>query len=232
MFERIEKALGNAGVSLWSITKSHVRTAELYFIKKKLDLPRLNDILQYEVTVCRDAEEGGRKLRGQSVAYIVPGMTDEEIGRKIEDAYFAARFVKNPFYELPDKVTAPHCASPSDLKDLPLEDIAARFAEAALAADNEADAFLNSMEIFIYRRSFEIKASNGLHVSYDTDDVFGDEIQGSAFVDDFPFNDLLTLRAALRGFLTFVYIPTDGADEFFLHRCSVFNDIELVVLDG
>ncbi len=174
MFERIEKALGNAGVSVWSITKSHVRTAELYFIKKKLDLPRLNDILQYEVTVCRDAEEGGRKLRGQSVAYIVPGMTDEEIGRKIEDAYFAARFVKNPFYELPDKVTAPHCASPSDLKDLPLEDIAARFAEAALAADNEADAFLNSMEIFIYRRSFEIKASNGLHVSYDTDDVFGE----------------------------------------------------------
>jgi hypothetical protein len=62
--------------------------------------------------------------------------------------------------------------------------------------------------------------------------VFGDEIQGSAFVNDFPFDDLFALGAALRGFLSFVYIPTDGADEFFLHRCSEFNDIELVVLDG
>ena len=174
MFERIEKALAASGVSVWNIAKNHTRTAELYFIKKKLDLPRLGDILQYEVTVYRDAEEEGRKFRGQSVTYIVPGMTDEEISRKIGDAYFAAQFVKNPFYELPDKVEAPHCESPSDLKDLPLEEIAERFAEAALSADNEPDAFLNSMEVFIYRKSYEIKASNGLHVSYDTDSVFGE----------------------------------------------------------
>ena len=173
MFERIEKALEGAGVLVWSILRNHTKTAELYFIKNKLDLPRFNDILQYEVTVCRDAEEDGRKLRGQSVTYIVPGMTDEEIGRKISDAYFAAQFVKNPFYELPDKVTAPHKESPSDLKDLPLEEIAERYAAAALAAD-DPEAFLNSMEIFIHRKSFEIKASNGLHVSYDTDDVFGE----------------------------------------------------------
>ena len=174
MFERIEKALAASGASVWNIAKNHTKTAELYFIKKKLDLPRFNDILQYEVTVYRDGEEDGRKLRGQSVTYIVPSMTDEEIGRKIADAYFAAQFVKNPFYELPDKVVAPHCESPSDLKALPLEDIAEKFAEAALAADDEPDAFLNSMEIFIYRKSFEVKASGGLHVSYDTDSVFGE----------------------------------------------------------
>ena len=174
MFERIEKALGAAGVSVWNIAGIHRKTAELYFIKKKLDLPRFNDILTYEVTVYRDGEEEGTKLRGQSVTYVVPGMTDEEIGRKIGDAYFAAQFAMNPFYELPDKVEAPHCESPSDLKDLPLEEIAERFAEAALAADNEPDAFLNSMEIFIYRKNFEIRASNGLHVSYDTDSVFGE----------------------------------------------------------
>ena len=174
MFERIEKALGTAGVSVWNIAKNHTRTAELYFIKKKLDLPRFNDILQYEVTVYRDSEAEGNKFRGQSTTYIVPGMTDEEIGRKIADAYFAAQFVKNPFYELPDKVVSPHCGSSSDLKDLPLEDIAEKLAEAALAADCEADAYLNSLEIFVHRKSFEIKASNGLHVSYDTDDVSGE----------------------------------------------------------
>ena len=113
MFERIEKALSAAGVSVWNIAACHTKTAELYFIKKKLDLPRFNDILQYEVTVYRDAEENGKKLRGQSVTYIVPGMTDEEINRKIADAYFAAQFVKNPFYELPDKVTAEHKESRS-----------------------------------------------------------------------------------------------------------------------
>ncbi len=174
MFERIEKALGAAGVSVWNIAKVHTKTAELYFIKKKLDLPRFNDILQYEVSVYRDADSERGRLRGQSTTYIVPGMTDEEIGRKIADAYFAAQFVKNPFYELPDKVTAPHKESPSNLKDLPLEEIAENFAAAALAADSEADAFINSMEVFIYRKNFEIKASNGLHVSYDTDSVFGE----------------------------------------------------------
>jgi hypothetical protein len=50
--------------------------------------------------------------------------------------------------------------------------------------------------------------------------MLGDEIQGRTLVNDFPFNDLLALGAALRGFLSFVYIPADGADEFFLHRCS------------
>ena len=174
MFERIEKALGAAGVSVWNIAKNHTKTAELYFIKKKLDLPRFNDILQYEVTVYRDSDSERGPLRGQSTTYIVPGMTDEEISRKIADAYFSAQFVKNPFYELPDKVTAAHKESPSNLKDLPLEEIAERFAAAALAADNEADAFINSMEVFIYRKNFEIKASNGLHVSYDTDSVFGE----------------------------------------------------------
>ena len=174
MFERIEKSLAASGAAVWNIAKCHTKTAELYFIRKNLDLPRFNDILQYEVTVYRDAEEGGRKLRGQSVTYIVPGMTDEEIGRKIAGAYFAAQFVKNPFYELPDKVVADHQDSPSDLKELPLEETAQKFAEAALAADNEEGAFLNSMEIFIYRKSFEVRASNGLHVSYDTDSVFGE----------------------------------------------------------
>ena len=174
MFERIEKALGAAGVSVWSIAAKHAKTAELYFIKNKLDLPRLDDVLQYEVTVCRDAEEDGKKLRGQSVTYVVPGMSDEEIGRKIEDAYFAAQFVKNPFYELPDKVVAEHKSSPSDLKDLPLEEIAERFAEAAMAAEDESGAFLNSLEIFIHRNACEVRSSNGLRVSYDTDDVFGE----------------------------------------------------------
>jgi hypothetical protein len=53
--------------------------------------------------------------------------------------------------------------------------------------------------------------------------VFSDEIQGRALVNDLPFNDLFTLRAALRGFLSFVYVPTNGADEFFLHRSFNFE---------
>jgi hypothetical protein len=50
--------------------------------------------------------------------------------------------------------------------------------------------------------------------------MFGDKVQGSTLVNDFPFDDLLALRAALWGFLSFVYIPADRADEFFLHTCS------------
>ena len=57
----------------------------------------------------------------------------------------------------------------------------------------------------------------------DAKDMLGDKVQGSTLVNDFPFDDLLALRAALGGFLSFVYVPADGADEFFLHSGFIFE---------
>ena len=66
----------------------------------------------------------------------------------------------------------------------------------------------------------------------DTKHMLGDKVQGSAFVNDFPFDDLLALRAALGGFLSFVYVPADGADEFFLHNSQLLFRQSFAICDN
>ena len=59
----------------------------------------------------------------------------------------------------------------------------------------------------------------------DADDMLGDKVQGSTLVNDFPFDDLLALGAALGGFLSFVYVPADGADKFLLQFVLIFYEL-------
>ncbi|MBP5254989.1 MAG: hypothetical protein J6Z23_06395 [Lachnospiraceae bacterium] len=174
MLKTIENALKNAGVSLWRIETTETRTAELYFIRKALDLPRYNEVTSYEVTVFRDFTEDGVRYRGSSSASLSPGMTEEETGRKIAEAYYAAQFVKNPWYELPDAVSEPHRASRSDLSALSVQEIAARAGETVLSADTDGDAFVNSLEVFAARKSVGIRTSYGLSVGYDSDRLSGE----------------------------------------------------------
>ncbi len=174
MIERIQEALKQEGVSVWRIEKTREERAELYFIKKELDQPRFADITRYTVTVFRDFEENGTNYRGQTTANVAPGMTDEEIRQKIRDAYFGAAFVKNPFFQIADPIEEDFKASASDLSRLPLQDIAAAFAQAMLDVPSDENAFINSMEIFMRRCKTEIAASNGLHVSFGTDRVSGE----------------------------------------------------------
>ena len=174
MIETIQNALQKAGVSVWRITGTHSRAAELYLIRKGLDMPRVKDMVAYSVDVFRDFEEDGRRFRGVSTALLSPGMSGAQAEKKIADAYSAAAYVKNPFYELPDAVTGPRVASGSDLAALDPQRAARRLADALLEADTEKDAFLNSAELFVTRREVRILASNGLDVSYDSDEVWGE----------------------------------------------------------
>ena len=174
MFERITKLLRAEGVDIWRLTESVSETAELYFIKKKLDIPRIKKMHQYSVTVFRDLEEGGTKLRGESNTILSPGMTDEEISDRIRSAYLAASFVKNPWYELADPVKEERKKSVSDLAGKDITKIANEFAEAMFEADTDEDAFINSAEIFVTRKYTRIAASNGLDVSFDSDLIEGE----------------------------------------------------------
>lgn len=176
MIETIRKALQTAGVSVWRITETHSRAAELYLIRKGLDMPRIRNMQEYSVDVFRDFKENDRSFRGVSTALISPGMSAAQVDKKIADAYNAAAYVKNPFYELPDAVTAPHVASSSDLALLEPKQAVCRLAEALLQADTEKDAFLNSAELFVIRREVRILASNGLDVSYASDEAQGEMV--------------------------------------------------------
>ena len=104
MINKILSALKAAGVSVYNIVDQTTESAEIYFIKKQEDMRRMKNIREITVTVYNDFEIGEKKMRGMSDIQIAPGMTEEEIHKKIAVAYDAAGYVKNPFFELADPV--------------------------------------------------------------------------------------------------------------------------------
>jgi len=176
MLNRIINVLKKNGIQTWRATEIKTHTAEAYFIKQKLDIPRYKELNQYHVTVFHDFEKNGKACRGDSTALISPGMSDSEIEEKIKCAYMAAGFVANPFYELADPVKEDKKESTSDLAKYDVKDVVLKFAEAIFSVDTEKDAFVNSLEIFAKRAYERIVASNGLDVSFDFDVVDGEYV--------------------------------------------------------
>ncbi|MBQ5361238.1 MAG: TldD/PmbA family protein, partial [Lachnospiraceae bacterium] len=112
--DRIKEILNKCGVSVYRLTYTLTEAAELYLIKKQLDMPRFKKIGIIKAEIFRDFEEDGKKYRGSALIYLERGLTDEEMEQKIKNAYFAASFVKNPFYDLPSPSVSDLVPSSSD----------------------------------------------------------------------------------------------------------------------
>ncbi len=166
MRDIILKALGELNIPVYQIEISEERSAELFFIKKTLDMRRIKSAVHCAVTVYRDFEADGETFRGSSQAQIFEGMGLDEVKARIEGAYFAAQFVKNPFYELYEGRKEEPVAMPSTLADRPLEENAMLMAKALFAADTDADAFINSAEFFAIENRVSLLTSAGTDVAY------------------------------------------------------------------
>lgn len=166
MIESILKLLKEEGISEYRINETRRQSAELFFIKKKLDMRRMADTHGILVTVYRDFTEDGVTYKGSCGAELAPDLTGAEIRARIQSAYFAAGFVKNPYYHLPKGKKRPHINMPAKMSEQPLFDSAWRMADALFLPDTETDAFLNSAEIFAVKSDVRILNSNGIDVSY------------------------------------------------------------------
>ena len=174
MRDIILKALRELDIPVYDISLEEERSAELFFIRKTLDMRRIKDAVRCSVTVYRDFEADGKRYRGRSVTQIFEGMGLDEIKDRLKGAAFAAQFVKNPFYELyPGKKEEP-VAMPSTLADRPLEDDAMLMAQALFAADTEEDAWINSAEVFAIEKRTTFLNSSGTDVSYSQYRVAGE----------------------------------------------------------
>ena len=100
MKQAILNALSALNISDYSMTEQQRSSAELFFIKKRLDMRRVKDTHEYSVTVYNVFEEDGKKFRGSSTVILFPGTEAAEITHQLEDAYNAAGYVKNPYYDL------------------------------------------------------------------------------------------------------------------------------------
>lgn len=164
--KRYNDLLKQCGIETYSVTKTVKEIVELFFIKKKLDMRRIEKYEEVSFAIYKDMEVNGKKLRGRADVVANASMTDEEIIAKIKSADFASQFVKNPFFELHEKEVSDEVVMESDLNNMSLPEIADAFAEAVYAADNDSDAFINNLELFVEESHVHIINSQGTDVSY------------------------------------------------------------------
>lgn len=174
--EMILKKLSALEIGHWIINERTEETAELFFVKKQLDTRRIKDTHKYTVTVFRDDEQNGKKMRGCTDAAILPSDDAGQVESKLSDAYFAAQFALNPYYALPDQVQAPEILKTGALAEDPLAQSAGKMAEALFSPDVREDAFINSAEIFASRETVRILTSEGTDVKYLDANVNGEYV--------------------------------------------------------
>ena len=176
MIETLRRALEACGIADWRVTEERLESAQLFFIKKDLDMRRYADTVTWRVKVYRREERDGRTLIGNADTIIAPDTSFEELVKKLNLAYSAAANALNPDYPIyagPHGETAPRDAETADIS---LQDGARRMAEALLGADSRDGAFLNSAEIFSERTSKRIVSSAGTDVRFVRDCYLGEYI--------------------------------------------------------
>ncbi len=160
MIDKIRRALSELGAAQYLIRLSREEAAELFFLRARRDMTRIKDVTRLSVTLYRDFEADGKKMRGEAEATVFPGMADGELRAALRAAYDAAGHVKNPWFELPD----PACGAAEE-PEIDLVQAANALAVGLFGAD-EADAFVNSAEIFAIRRTVRIVSSRGTDARY------------------------------------------------------------------
>ena len=198
MLTEIKNALKQAGISVWSVERAEEHTAELFFIRRRLDTRRMKDTVKYHVRVYRDFEKDGKAMRGMASVSFAPGQEEQEILTTLREAYDAAAFVENPAYPLPEGLTGRAEAPKSRLAQMLPEEAALEMAEAAFSADHDARAFLNTMEVFAVQKETRLLTSQGTDVAYGQYEVEGEfvtqckEPEDVEVYRDFHYDDLNT----------------------------------------
>ncbi len=174
MLNKIIDVLQENKISTYLINEDCQETVELFFIKKRLDMRREKDVRHYSLTVYREFMKDDVKMLGSSTVGIVHGMTKEEISELVNEAYFAASFVCNPYYELPSGSKEDCIHMQSSLADYSLAENAKKITEALFVSDTLEDVFINSAEVFVKKLQSRIVNSNGIDVSYEKYAVSGE----------------------------------------------------------
>jgi len=202
MNTRIIEALKKLEIKEYIINEKVTETAELFFVKKSLDVRRMKDSHLYQVTLYREFMQGEKKCKGNAVATVYPGMGAEELEKTLETAYLAASFVANAWYELPDckNEPAPEYQPAEKLSKASMEESCRIMTEALFAEDTgeaEDEPFINSAELFIVSERVRIITSAGADLSYAKKKVNGEFVvqckapQDVESYKDFEYKDLM-----------------------------------------
>lgn len=177
MIERIKKALAVNNIDLFLINETEQTSSQLFFIKKNLDTNRISETIKYEVTIYKDFEKDGIKMRGFSTCNIYPDMPDDDLSKKLKDTLYSAGFACNPYFDFPhprkDKPLSQNITGKSK-DEFSVQEAANNVTTELFINDNSKDCFINSAEIFIKKCCYHTISSWGTDVSYDRQTIEGE----------------------------------------------------------
>lgn len=176
MIEQIKAVLAQLEIDTYRIMESVQESAECFFIRKKLDLKRRTDLTDYSVVVFCPHEKDKKQMLGASSVILHPEMETTEIREALQKAYHAAALVDNEYYELNSGKKEDFVKSGSQFAGQSLEESTRQIVEALYGADNSAEVFINSAEVFTSRIVRRIVNSRGVDVSYETYLVSGEYV--------------------------------------------------------
>ncbi len=174
--EKILSALGALGVEQYIVTEKHTDSLECFYVKKNLDLTRRADTAVTTVRVFRPFEQDRQRMLGDSEATVRPGMSEAEVRRAVERAWYAAGSVANPWYPLPAGIKEPPRPDGGGFAGKSLDESMKQMTQALFAADRAGDVFLNSAEVFMRRTRTHIVTSAGADVAWEKADVWGEYV--------------------------------------------------------
>lgn len=204
LIEKILTAIEEQNIQNFTLKECKTETEELFFVKKELTLSRNKNVSKCDVTIYHDFEKDGTKMRGSSSFVADLTMSIGELTKKIAAAYTSAHSVCNPYYKLPasnemfveqdtihtvsaDTAFDMNYSSNSNADNQNVDTDSANdsgkqlysandIADILYKNDNNPNAFINSLEIFVTAKKVTIINSNGVNISYNEQTYDGEFI--------------------------------------------------------
>lgn len=168
LLKNLISALEENNIQNFTLNNIITTTEELFFERKNIVLSRNIETEKCEVTIYNDFEENDKFMRGSSSFIADPSMSFEDISKKISSAFETALSVHNPYYKLPASNSIFSSDDNNTLINETNENIYSAYdiADMIYTYDNDDNSFINSSEIFVTNKFYNIINSNGINVSY------------------------------------------------------------------
>ncbi len=217
-------------ISDYKINLRSKESYELFFVKGALETLRCTDTCDKEVTVY--VAHGDCK--GEAQFFVYPSTTPEELSQKIHESVEKALLIQNRKFDLPEGETGSYAVE-SNFADYAPLDLASEIAETVFAANEVEHATLNSVEVFLNKRTERVLNSRGLdktQVRYDAMveaiPTYTGEKQSVELYEQYNFSslDIPALRREIAGKMAEVKARYEAVTPDFTMDCPVVLNIQ------
>ena len=227
----------NPLVTDYKISLCAKESYECFYVKGKLETVRCTDVCDKVVTVYVDHDG----FKGDSQFFVYPSTTEEELQQLIEKAAQKAAMLNNKMYTLPENEAGEYAVQ-SNFSGYTLSELAGKIADAVFEANTVDHADLNSVEVFVNRRTDTVVNSRGIHktqVRYDAMveaiPTYNGEAESVELYQQYNFSDFCadTVRKEIAQKLQEVAARAKAVKPDFVMDCKVIlNKQELSEMFG